>query len=211
MSTVSFYICKNKLPARPSRTKKAPGGISSARRCTVLHMSAAGMAVSMAAVVLAALVMVIAHGVRIVVQAALQQRIHRRVRISGHAGIKLDARLSQSHSGAAADSTADQCIHAVSSQKSRQRFMAVAACAHHLGRNHRIVRNLVNLEGLTVPKVLEYLLILICYRNFHSDILLICFHSGGRGIGVFRSSGRSTGLHWGRSGSFLPESPIPFR
>ena len=76
--------------------------------------------------------------------------------------------------------------------------------AHSL-LNRRILDEAAGL-GLSPgqPKVLEYLLILVCYSYLHYNLLLICYCSGVSGTGASRSPSRSSCQHPGTGCNCLP-------
>ena len=107
------------------------------------------------------------HCIGIIVQAAAQQSLHLSVRISGSAGKQLDASLGQGIAGAAADTAANQGLHPVGSQESRQGPVAAAVGVHYLSGHYLAVLHLIDLELLRVPKMLKYLSIVISYCDLH--------------------------------------------
>ena len=72
------------------------------------------------AVVAVVMLMMAAHGVRIVRQLPGQQGSHCLVRVAGHAGVELDAGLSQGRAGAAANAATDKCVHMMGGQEPGQ-------------------------------------------------------------------------------------------
>src|SRR5699024_5372619 len=115
----------------------------------------AAAAVIAAGVVLA--VVVVAGGGVGVGQCAPEQLGHARVGVAGAAGVKPDARLRQSHLGASADAAADQTVHTLGLEKASQRPVAAAVGGDHLGGYHGAVPDVVELEGLGVAEVTEYI------------------------------------------------------
>ena len=112
--------------------------------------------------------MMAAKDIRLKNQLARQKVLHRLVCIAADAAVKLDSRLGQRGFGSAADPAADQGIHPLVPQKSRQRAMTASCCFHHLGSCHFSIFHLVDLELLCVAKVLKHTPVFISYCNFHS-------------------------------------------
>ena len=83
------------------------------------------------AVVAVVMLMMAAHGVRIVRQLPGQQGGHCLVRVAGHAGVELDAGLSQGRAGAAANAATDKCVHMMGGQEPGQSTVAAAVGVHH--------------------------------------------------------------------------------
>ena len=116
---------------------------------------------------MALLVVVAALGVGVKGQLARQQVGHLAVRITGDAGVELNARLGQSGAGAAADAAADQGVHPVALEKTGQSAVAAADGTDHLGGDYLSVLDLIELKLFTVAEVLEHLAVFIGYCKFH--------------------------------------------
>ena len=125
------------------------------------------LAAGVAAAVVVLPVVVAALGVGVKGQLTRQQVGYLFVRITGGAGIELDAGVCQSGAGAAANAAADENIYALLAQKSSQSAVAAAYCADYLGGEHLAVLNLIELKLFAVAEVLEHLAIFIGYRDFH--------------------------------------------
>lgn len=134
----------------------------------VVFPTTAWMVMLTAAVMAVVLVMMMAHSCRIVIQAAGEQRFHCRVRIAGYAAVQGDPRLGQCLARAAADTAADQRIHAQIFQEARKRSMAAAVGIHHGGGFYFPFFYFVDFELCCMSKVLEYLSICISNRDFHA-------------------------------------------
>ena len=126
-------------------------------------MVAAGVAFTVVMVV------VIALDIGIKFQGAGKHRLHRGIRIAGHAAEQPDTGLCQCHLRAAANTAADQNVHIQSVQNPCQCAVTAAAGVYHRGGNDLVVRHLVDLELLGVTKVLEDLTVLIGNCNFHNE------------------------------------------
>ena len=79
------------------------------------------------------IMMVAAHGVRIILQPAGQQVGRRLVSVSGDAGIELNASLGQSGPGPTTNASTDQGVHPKILKESSQGSVAAASGADHLG------------------------------------------------------------------------------
>ena len=86
-------------------------------------MAAAMLAAGVAALAVGVVVMITAD-VGIVCKRACQQGVHRRVRFAADAAVELDTGLRQCHLGTAADTAANQGIHAPLHQEASQRAVA---------------------------------------------------------------------------------------
>ena len=89
-------------------------------------MAAAMLAAGVAALAVGVVVMITAD-VGIVCKRACQQGVHRRVRFAADAAVELDTGLRQCHLGTAADTAANQGIHAPLHQEASQRAVAANA------------------------------------------------------------------------------------
>ena len=116
------------------------------------------------------IVMVSADRIRIIQQGACQQGGDLFVRLAGYSRIQGNSRLRQSCTGAAADTAADQCIHAVRLKKSSQSPVAAASGIHNLGRSDLSVGYRVDFKLSGMSEMLEYLSVLISDCDFHRNI-----------------------------------------
>ena len=119
-------------------------------------MAAAMLAAGMAALTVGVVVMITAD-VGIVCKRACQQGVHRCVRFAADAAVELDTGLRQCHLGTAADTAADQGIHALLHQKARQYAVPTAVGIHDLCTDNLAFRDLIELKLRGVTKVLENL------------------------------------------------------
>ena len=91
---------------------------------------AAAMLTAVALVVV--LTVVIAHHIGVIGQGSGGQCFRRRIRITVHAAIQLDTCRCQRRLGAAANASADQCVHMQRAQNTCKRAVATAVGLHHL-------------------------------------------------------------------------------
>lgn len=122
------------------------------------------------------MIVVITARIRIISQRAHQQRFHSIIRIAGNTAIQFDAGRSQRHLSTAANTAANQDIHAIRAQKTCQGAMTASVCTHYLRLHNSTVDHFIYFELLRVPKMLKYRTVLIRYRNFHTDTLLSQIH-----------------------------------
>ena len=113
------------------------------------------------AVVAVVMLMMAAHGVWIVRQLPGQQGGHCLVRVAGHAGVELDAGLSQGRAGAAANAATDKCVHMMGGQEPGQSTVAAAVGVHHAAGGDGAAVHLKELELTGMPEVLEHLAVFI--------------------------------------------------
>ena len=112
---------------------------------------------------------VVAVGVGVVGQDAADERLDGVVRKAGYPAVDLYARHAQRLHRAGADAAADERLHAALGQELGQRLMSRAGGVHHLGRDDLAVFYVVQLEALSVSKVLEdHLFLVVCYSNLHA-------------------------------------------
>ena len=151
-----------------------PSGRKNRGDCSAV---AAGVSMGSTAVITAgmspAMVMITGCGIRIG-QRTSQQFGHPLVRIAGTARIQLDAGLSQSHLRSAANAAADQTVHAVDLQKTRQGAVAAAIGIYNPGGHNCTVFHFVKLELLCVAKVAEYVPVFIGDCDFHGKTSFPC-------------------------------------
>ena len=155
---------------------------------TIMTLAAAVMALTM--------MMVGTDGVRIEGQPSLKQCFHSLISIAGDTRIELDASLSQSRAGTAADAAANQGISAQHLQKTSQCTMSASTGSNHLAGTNGTILYLIDLEQLAVSKVLEYLSILISYCNFQRNFLPF-------------PKNHSSSRHTDAGGSFCRSSLLP--
>src|SRR5699024_5302228 len=133
--------------------------------------SAAAVAgAAVAAAVVAAVVMlavVVAMDVGLVVQAARQQGVHRRVGRAGGPAVQPDARGGQGGLGAAADAAADQNVGPQLLQDAGHGAVALAAGAHHLAAEDLPVFHIVDFELFGTAEMLEDLAVCVGDCNSH--------------------------------------------
>jgi len=113
------------------------------------------------------MVVMITADVGIVCKRACQQGVHRRVRLAADAAVELDTGLRQCHLRTAADTAANQGIHAPLHQEASQRAVAAAVGVHHFLPDDLAVRHFIELELLRVAEVLENLTVFIGNCDFH--------------------------------------------
>ena len=101
----------------------------------------------------------------IVHQISRQQCFHRIVRVTADTAKQTDARICQSHLRTAADTAADQHVHALGLQKTCQGAMTAAGRFHDPGGDDRIIRNFVYFKSLCMAEMLKNLAIGICNSN----------------------------------------------
>ena len=121
---------------------------------------------------LMALAVVVAVGVAAVGEGAGEQGVHRRVRAALDAGVELYPCGGERVAGPAADAAADERGDAVRIQEPGQRAVAEAVGGHDLARDDLAVLDLVDLELLRVPEVLEHAAVFIGHCYFHVCYLL---------------------------------------
>ena len=102
-------------------------------------------------------VMMAAMDIGIIVQISGQKRLNRCIRLAFGAAIETDARIGQCNPRAAANSAADQGIHALLHQKARQYAVPTAVGIHDLCTDNLAFRDLIELKLRGVTKVLENL------------------------------------------------------
>jgi len=138
-----------------------------------MMLAAAMVAAFMIAMMVFAVV--IAFRLRIVVKRVAEQRFNSSVRAALHAAKKTDARLSQRHLRAAANTTADQYIHIQPLKHTCQSAMAAAIGIDHHAHDHFAILRIVDLEGFRMTEVLENLAIVIRHCNSHDRSSLFGF------------------------------------
>ena len=92
---------------------------------------------------------------RVVLQAAGQERLHRGIRVAADAAVEPDARRGQRSLRSAANAPADQRVDAALRQESRQRAVPTAVGVHDLGRHDLPVGDIVELELRRVTEMLK--------------------------------------------------------
>ena len=103
------------------------------------------------------MVMVIAMYIRIISQIACKQCVHRIISTSADTAEKTNACLRKCILCTAADTAADQGIHALLHQKARQYAVPTAVGIHDLCTDNLAFRDLIELKLRGVTKVLENL------------------------------------------------------
>ena len=124
-----------------------------------------------------AMTVVTALYIRIIGQSACQIGLHLRVRISAGSAEQLNPGVGQGISRAASDATADQHVHTVLLQKSRQRAVAAAGGIHHPGGGYPAVFHLVKLKLLCVSEMLEHFSVIIRHCNNHKIVPFLFIRS----------------------------------
>src|SRR5699024_6521455 len=121
----------------------------------------------MSAVISFSMMVMAADSIRIIIQTAFQECFNLCVCISAGSRIKTDSGLSQSISGASADSSADQyfCSHIL--QKSCQGTMSLSIGIHDLRGNNFPLFCFIDLKMLRMTEMLKNLSLVISYRYFH--------------------------------------------
>ena len=113
------------------------------------------------------MVVMVAADIGVIAQIAIQQCMHRCIRLAMDATVELDTRLGQCHLCTAADAAADQRVYAVLHQKSGQRTVTAAVGVHHISTDDFAIRSFINLELFRMAEVLKNLTILIGNCDFH--------------------------------------------
>ena len=101
------------------------------------------------------------------------QVLRRLVRVPGHPGVELDARLGQGGFGTAPNAAAHQGLHPLGLEEPGQGPVAAAVGVHHLGGDHLAPLQLVELELGGVAEVLEDLSVFVGNGRFH-NVALLC-------------------------------------
>jgi hypothetical protein len=135
---------------------------------SVVAMAAAAVVVVATAVVVTLTVMVVTVGVGVKTQAALDERLHSCVRAATNSAVYLYAGLGQGLACAAAYAAADERHDAQLTEHTGEGTVTGAVGADYLGRHNLIRLNFIELELLSVAKMLKNLSVFICCRDFHS-------------------------------------------
>ena len=149
-----------------------------AEKCFLLRLSAAVIAAGMTFFVAAAgmfLPVVVTHGIGIVDKIACDKRRCVLVGISHGAGIDLNAGLSESVSGAAANPAADELCDAEVGKKTRKSPVAGAVCGDDLAVYNLPVFDVIHFKRLGMSEMLKNFSVLISYCKLHC-CLLFCAH-----------------------------------
>ena len=134
----------------------------------------------MAAAAVLMVMVILAYGIRRIVQTAVQEGLYGQIRISGSSRIKRNARLGKGFSGAGAQTAADQGVRAQAFDISGQRFMAVPVSADNFSSRDLSVFDRVNLKLFCPSEMLENFSVFISYRDFHKCFLsFLCAYYGG--------------------------------
>ena len=121
------------------------------------------------------MVMVVTVNIGIIAQISAEQCVHCCVSVSADTAVELDARFGQRCLRSAADAAADQRIHAVLHQKTRQGTMAAAVGINDFRMNDLAIRSFIKLKLLGVAEMLENLTVFISNCNFHDGISFAFF------------------------------------
>ena len=132
----------------------------------------AAAAMIAAAVAFAVVVVVVAADIGIVIQFAGDQGLGCRVGAAADTAIELDARLGQSHLGAAADAAADQNVRVEGIQNPCQGAVTAAHGVHNFRRYDLAVLNIINLKLLGMAEVLEDVAVFVSNCDSHMIALL---------------------------------------
>lgn len=119
------------------------------------------------AAIAAVVLMVVAAGIRIIIQRSGSKRLCRFISRSLYAGIKLDPGICQSHLCAHADAAANQSINFGGIQKSCQCAIAAAVGVNNLFSCDFSVLNVIQLELLGMSEMLENLSVFISDGDSH--------------------------------------------
>ena len=114
-----------------------------------------------------AFAVVVATDVGVIIQVACQECLHSIVSITGNAAVELDASLSQSHLGTAADAAADQHINAAAKEEAGQSTVTAAIGVHDLGGDDIAIFYIVDLKLLGVAEMLEDQFVCVSNCDFH--------------------------------------------
>ena len=117
----------------------------------VVTVAAAGLAMLVG--VLVVMTMAVARGLAVLCERSGDERLDTRIAAALGAGIDGDARLGERVDGAAADTAADERVHAAVGEQARKGAVAGAAGAHDLLVEHFAVLDVVDLELLAAAKV----------------------------------------------------------
>ena len=109
---------------------------------------------------------------RIIAQRAVQQRHHRRIRISEYASKQADASLGQRLLGSRSNPAANQGIHTLLLQEARQSPVARAGRICELRFRNTIILDMENLELSGMSKMLKNSAVLIGYCDNHFSFIL---------------------------------------
>lgn len=139
----------------------------SGHRLTVAMFTTVVVAMRGAVVPFPVMLMVAALDIRVILQRTGQERLYRCVCISLHAAEQTDIRFCQRHLCTAADTAADQRIHALRRKEACQRAMAAAIGIYDLRREDFPILRFIYFELSSVSKMLEDLAILISDCDFH--------------------------------------------
>ena len=134
----------------------------------------------MAAAAVLMVMVILAYGIRRIVQTSVQEGLYGQICFSGNSRIKRDACLGKGFSGAGAQTAADQSVRAQAFDITGQRFMAVPIVAHDFRFCNLSVFDGVNFKLFCPSEVLENFSVFISYCNFHKCFLsFLCAYYGG--------------------------------
>ena len=129
--------------------------------------NAAVVVVVMAVVLVVFVVMMGAHRVVVKGKSAAEKGKDGFVCLSRDAAVNLDARLGKRHLCAHADAAADELFDAPLLEEPRKRAVAAAVRGNDFAFRHLAVFHVVDLKGLRVAEVREYVPVFISHCNFH--------------------------------------------
>ena len=104
---------------------------------------------------------------RIIIQVSAYETAYRFICIPAYAAEQLNSGGCKCCLGSAADTAANQGIHAPLHQEASQRAVAAAVGVHHFLPDDLAVRHFIELELLRVAEVLENLTVFIGNCDFH--------------------------------------------
>ena len=139
----------------------------------MLMAVAAASAALMAVAVPVAMAAAAARGALGLRDLARKEGIHDVVAVARHAGIDIDAGLSEGVNSPAADATADKHVDATCCKHAGKGAMTSTIRAYHLRRYNLTVFDVVDIELLRSTKVLENLTVFVRDRNPHTVLLLV--------------------------------------
>ena len=121
------------------------------------------------------MIMVVTVNIGIVAQISTEQCAHRRVSVPADTAVELDARFDQSRLRTAADTSANQSVHAVLHQESCQCAVTAAVGVNDFRMDDFAVRSFIKLELFGMAEMLKDLTVFIGNCNFHNGISFASF------------------------------------
>ena len=114
------------------------------------------------------MLMMAALDIRVILQRTGQKRLDSRVCAALHTAQQADIRFCKCGLRTAADTAANQRIHALRREKACKRAMAAAVGVHNLRRKDFPILDFIYFELGGMTKMLEYLAVLISDCNFNA-------------------------------------------